>query len=666
MRSSGLFHERLNLLWIGCYCMGVILGVRLLHVQVIRNVYYSRVAESNRTQIIPQTAPRGRVYDRHGEVIATSRPAFSLIYLPGKARDTARLQGLAESLAVELHEERGDLLERLKEARREESAIHLAENLPLKAMFRLSELKSIYPGVDLIVEARRYYPKGAFAGHLLGYMGKMDKRSWRKLRARGYRVDSWIGQSGIEKDFEGQLRGRSGEIRMEVDAQGRLKRKLDQIPWKPGANVHLTIDARIQEAVEKGLRETPTGAGAAVVLDPRNGEVLALASIPEYDPNLFLLPEWDKAKDRLSALPEFNRAVSGAYAPGSTFKIVVGAAMLEERKVHPKDSVFCRGGYRVGRRVFRCWEKKGHRRVDWLAGITHSCDVYFYQMGLRTGGELIEDYTKRFHLGVKTGIRMDGERKGNVFGPKEREAQVARKGRWHDGDTANLSIGQGELLATPVQMAVLIAAVANRGTLWTPHFVSKIEYPDGTVIETPDPEPAGRVELRPDTWDRIREGLVSVVKNGTGRRVNVRELAVAGKTGTTQNPHGEDHGWFVAYAGREGEEPSLAVSVLAEHGEHGSSGAGPVVRRAIEAAFQLADARKPASRRSPASRPASPAAASSGQVPSGEPRVRPPAAAEPAPDRPIPDAAPAAPPADPESPVFGDPAEADRAEEGSL
>ena len=588
MSQRGLPNDRVDILWM-VYVFGIaVLSVRLLYVQVIRNVYYSQQAERNRTQIIYQAAPRGRIYDREGGLVATNRPAFSLIYLPGKPEDAPDMGALAEQLAKELRLEKEELLETLREAQREQSAIHLAENLPLKTMFKLSELKTIYPGVDLIVEARRHYPNGAFAGHMLGYMGKMDKARWREMKGKGYRVDSWIGRAGLESLFERDLRGQDGEIRMEVDAFGRLKRVLDQVPWKPGSNLHLALDSRIQKAVEEGLRASPSGKGGAVVLDPRNGEVLALASIPDFDPNMFLLPGWDEGRSAVRSFPEFNLALSGTYAPGSTFKIITSAAMLEGGRVSPEERVFCPGGFQVGRRFFRCWEKKGHRYQDWIGGLTHSCDVYFYQMGLRTGGEQIEKYEKLFRLGEKTQIVLKGEKGGNLFGPESRRA---RKRGWYDGDTANLSIGQGELLVTPIQMAVVIAAVANRGTLWRPHLTRSIEYADGRPPYQGKPEVLGKVELKPGTWDLLQRGLVSVVRAGTGRAVDVPGLLVGGKTGTAQNPHGDDNAWFVAYAGREGEAPSLAVSVLVQHGGHGSSAAGPVARKAIEAAFSVADAR---------------------------------------------------------------------------
>ncbi|MBI2362605.1 MAG: penicillin-binding protein 2 [Elusimicrobia bacterium] len=580
--------ERLDGLWVGVMAAVALMGVRLLHMQVVRHAYYAEVAERQRTQVIAQAAPRGRVYDRNGELVATNQPAFSLIYLPGKSQDPSRLVGLANSLARELHRDRDELLELLREAVHEESAIHLAENLPLKTMFKLSELKTLYPGVDLIVEARRSYPNGAFAGHLLGYMGKMDRRAWRRLKDKGYRVDSWVGRAGVESRYEDVLRGVDGEIRMEVDAQGRLRRRLDEVPWQAGGNIYLTIDARIQKAVEEALRASPSGEGAAVVLDPRSGEVLALASVPDFDPNMLLLPQWDEAKKAVGSLPEFNRALQGTYAPGSTFKVVMDAMLLEEHKAALGDRVFCPGYLSVGNRVFKCWEKKGHRSMDFMAGLANSCDVYFYTMGLRAGGALIERYSKLFGLGRKTGIDLPGERSGNIFGP---EARKARKRGWYEGDTANLSIGQGELLTTPVQMAVVAASIANKGTLWKPRYIKRLERRGDLSPEDPATEAAGRIALRPEVWDRVREAMVAVVRTGTGQRVNIHEVVVGGKTGTAQNPLGGDHAWFIAWAGRPDEEPSLALAVLIQHGGHGSSAAGPVARKAIEAAFDLASAK---------------------------------------------------------------------------
>lgn len=586
--SQGVrFVERLDTLWFLTTLAVGLLGIRLVHMQVVRHGYYSEVAERQRTQIIAQTAPRGRIYDRNGDIVATNQPAFSLIFLPGKSQDPVRLVGLSESLARELHRDQGELLAKLREAAREESAIHLAENLPLKTMFKLSELKTLYPGVDLIVEARRFYPHGAFAGHLLGYMGKMDRRTWGRRKDKGYRIDSWIGRSGVESRYEDVLRGVDGEIRMEVDAQGRLRRRLEAVEWKVGGNVHLTINAHIQQAVEEALRASVSGEGAAVVLDPRNGEILALASVPDFDPNLLLLPDWDDGKKASATLPEFNRALQGTYAPASTFKVIMGGTLLQEKATRLDDRVFCPGHFTVGNRTFKCWEKKGHKSVDFMTAVAQSCDVYFYTMGLRVKGAAIERSERAFGFGNKTGIDLPGERFGNVFGP---EARRARKRDWYDGDTVNLAIGQGELLVTPIQMAVVAAAVANSGTLWKPRYIARLERRGGPP-ETLESEVNGRVDFRPEVWQSMRDAMVGVVQKGTGQRVNIPGLVIGGKTGTAQNPLGEDHAWFIAYAGRPGEEPSLALAVLIQHGGHGSSAAGPVARKAIEAAFDLASAK---------------------------------------------------------------------------
>lgn len=569
----------------GVLTLGVAgLGIRLLQVQVFQSEYYTKAAERNRSQLIRQTAPRGRIYDRSGEVVAENQAVFSLIYLPGKDRNPHVQEGLARDLAPLLRQDPEGLLKNLRKAVKEESAIRLAEKLSPKAMFKLSELRTIYPGVILIVEARRFYPQRAFAAHLLGHMGKMDEAGWARLKSQGYRVDSWIGRAGIEKLFERDLRGKDGGMRMEVDARGRLKRILENLPWKPGSNITLTLDAKLQRIAEEALRKSPSERGAVVALDPRNGDILVLASIPDFDPNWFLIPETEQAPVRLKDLPTFNLAVQGSYPPGSTFKTVTSAAMLDTGKVRPQDRVFCPGHFELGSRVFLCWEPKGHKFKDFIGGITHSCDVYFYRMGLRAGGDVIERYERMFRIGQKTEIGLD-ESPGHAFGPLGRRAA----GRsWYDGDTVNLSIGQGEILVTPMQMAVLTAAVANSGILWRPHFIQRIEYADGRPEYRRRPEELGRATLKPETWSLLHAGLENVVKEGTGARVAVPGLVIGGKTGTAQNPHGKDHAWFTAYAGRPGEEPSLALAVLGQYGGHGSEAAVPVAKAILQAAFEMA------------------------------------------------------------------------------
>jgi penicillin-binding protein 2 len=583
--------ERLEILWYCIAAAGVVLGLRLAQMQLVQAAEWRQAAERNRSQMIHQNAPRGRIYDRKGEPVATNAPAFSLIFLPGKERRREDLKPLAQELSRQLDRDPEKLLESLEQAVREESAVRLAENLPTQTMFRLSELKTIYPGVDLIVEARRYYPFGRFASHLIGYMGKMGSTEWRKRKPMGYRVDSRTGRLGLENIFEDELRGRDGGLRMEVDAQGRLKRVIDKIPFEAGSNVHLTIDAAVQRAADEGLRGTSTGRGGAVAIDPRNGDLLAMSSQPDFDPNAFLSTDPDEVKSTVSELTEFNNAISGAYPPGSTFKPIVGLAALSEGRVGPDDSVFCPGHFELGGRTFLCWEHKGHKRVSWLMGLAMSCDVYFYTTGLKAGGAAIERYARAFGLGVKTNIPLKNEKGGHLFGPETRKK--AGKNWWYDGDTLNLSIGQGELTVTPLQMAIATAAMANRGSVWRPRYMEKIVYADGRPDYVQKPERLGIVQAKDAAWDQVQRGMEVVVSSGTGGGSRIPGLIVAGKTGTAQNPHGEDHAWFIAYAAKPGEPASIAIAVLVENGGHGGSTAAPVARRMILAHFGMKDPNAP-------------------------------------------------------------------------
>lgn len=596
-RGGEVPQERLEILWLCIAAAGLVLGLRLAQMQLVQAAEWRLAAERNRSQMIHQNAPRGRIYDRNGVPLATNAPAFSLIFLPGKDRRRQDLNALAEELGRQLDREPAGLLESLEQAVREESAVRLAENLPTQTMFRLSELKTIYPGVDLIVEARRYYPFGRFASHLLGYMGKMSQTEWRKRKPMGYRVDSRTGRLGLEGIFENELRGRDGGLRMEVDAQGRLKRVLDKIQWEPGSNIHLTIDAAVQRAADEGLRGTVTGRGAAVAIDPRNGDLLAMSSQPDFDPNAFLSTDANEVKSTVSELSEFNNAISGAYPPGSTFKPIVGLAALSEGRVGPDDTVFCPGHFEIGGRTFLCWEHKGHKRLSWLMGLAMSCDVYFYTIGLKAGGAAIERYARAFGLGQKTNIpSFRAEKGGHLFGPETRKK--TGKG-WYDGDTLNLAIGQGELTVTPLQMAIATAAMANRGSVWRPRYTQKIVYSDGRPDDVTNPQRLGIVPAKESAWDQVQHGMEVVISSGTGGGAKIPGLIVAGKTGTAQNPHGEDHAWFIVYAAKPGEPASIAIAVLVENGGHGGSTAAPVARRMILAHFGMTE---------PGAKPAAPLA----------------------------------------------------------
>jgi penicillin-binding protein 2 len=590
--AAGGRRERLEILWLVIAAAGAALGLRLSQLQILDSAEYRLMAERNASQMIYQAAPRGRIYARpdsehpEGVPLATNQPAFSLIFLPGKGTARQDLEPLARELGRQLGRDPQDLLETLEEAERDKSAARLAENLPTATFFQLSELKTLYPGVDLITEARRYYPFGRFASHLLGFMGKMNPHEWRDRKTKGYRADSRIGKMGLEGAFEDELRGRDGGTQMEVDAQGRLKRELGNIPWEPGSNIHLTIDAAVQKAGDDALRKSITGRGAAVAIDPRTGEILAMSSQPDFDPNALLSTDPEEVKRTSHDLPEFNNAIAGAYPPGSTFKPIVSLAALNEGRITANETFYCPGYLKLGSSIFHCDNHKGHGSIAFLMGLAESCNVYFYNVGLKTGGAAIERYASAFGIGQKTNIALRGEKSGHLFGPETR--RKTGKG-WYDGDTLNLSIGQGELTVTPLQMAVVAAALANRGKVWRPHYMQKIVYVDGRPDFVQKPELMGQVLAKASAWDLVQKAMEITVSSGTGYSARVPGLIVAGKTGTAQNPHGEDDAWFISYAGRPGEVPSIAIAVLVENGGHGAVAAAPVAKKMILASFGMPD-----------------------------------------------------------------------------
>jgi len=576
---------RLDFIWTLSYGLTLLFLLRLVNLQILNTAHFREIAEKNRTQIIAQSAPRGRIFSFDETAIATSKPSFSLIYFPGQLKTGAETDRMAGALSRQLGADYESIKSNIYRATTREKPVRLAENLPPKAMLRLSELKAVYPGVDIIVEARRYYPFGAYLSHLVGYIGKMDPKEWAaRSTDKKYSMDSRIGKAGLEKMYERELKGRDGGIFLEVDSRGRLNRVLESRKWAPGSDIFLTVDSKAQAAAEEGLEKSISGKGAVVALDPRNGAVLAFVSMPDYDPNQFVVSGAEK--DKLAPgeiLPEFNVALQGSYPPGSIFKIITAAAILESGRVKPEETFFCPGYYDAGSRVFKCWEKKGHNKVDFITGLTRSCDVYFYNASQRAGALAIEKYARAFRLGQPSGIALPEEKNGNVFGPGTR---AAKKSYWFIGDTLNLAIGQGETLMTPIQAAGMIAAVANGGVFYRPYYVDRIVRGDGQTISLGKPEIMSRVKLKESTWALIKAGLHNVVQGGTGYMARIEGAEMYAKTGTAQNPQGKDHAWFVAYATVDGKPSRVAVAVLVEHGLHGASAAAPIAKAVIEAVLR--------------------------------------------------------------------------------
>ncbi len=578
------FNGRLRLLFVLTVIAGGIIAARLVDIQVFKHQNYVQLAERNRTQILYQTAPRGRIFTADGIAIASNAPAFSLYYLSAGGPSGEKIPSFSEEIASRLQMAPGVLLAKLEEGRKTGKATLLVESLSVKTAAALQELLQYYPGLYLLEETKRDYPYQTLASHLVGYIGSMDEREWKKRDvSTGYRLTSKVGKNGIEKKFENRLKGKDGGVYLEVDYRGRVKRIIQDKKWAAGSDVYLTLNFTVQKAAEEALKNSKTGRGAAVALDPRNGAVLALASAPAYNPNIFV-PYTDELTGPVSKrIDEYNLAVQGVYPPASTFKVITAAAALEEGNLDIHRKITCTGKYDSGPRVFKCWGT--HGPVDFFDGMSNSCDVYFYAVASVLGPAPIERMQRKFMFGRPTGIDLPGEKAGNIYGPTRR---ARNKTYWFVGDTLNLSIGQGELLVTPIKLAQFAAALASRGNVYRPYYVDKIvSNQTGKEEKIGQREVLQVADLKPETYDLLYKALKHTVDDGTARRVKIKGLNVYAKTGTAQNPHGADHGWFMAFAGREGEEPSIALAVFVEFGEGGSSAAGPIAREMLEAYFGL-------------------------------------------------------------------------------
>jgi penicillin-binding protein 2 len=553
-----------------CY---LLLAARLFQLQVLQGAEMFRLAEKNRTQIIPLAAPRGRVMDRHGEVLLDNAPRFSLYYsnLSVQRRESQRIE---QEVTALFPDQAALLAKRFTEARQTGKMTRILAGLPREKSLGLVERKISWPGMQVVVEPQRRVRFGAVGSHLLGYVDEVNPRDLKKQREE-LRLGQFIGRSGVEKIYDADLRGIDGGLQFEMDAKGRHLEEMQRLPAQSGRDLVLTVDHRLQEAAVRGLEATLSRRGAVVAVDPRDGAILALVSRPGFDPT------GDMGRTLTDpTLPLFNRVLQGTYPPGSVFKAVSAAAALEAgwdvRRV-----INCEGIFPLGTRDFRCWKR--HGPMDFMDGMAWSCDTYYYNMGLRVGPDAIEALARAFGLGQKTGIDLPSEAAGTL--PGRPWKQKVMKQPWYDGDTLNFSIGQGFLLVTPLQSAMMVAAVANEGTLWRPRVAARIQNPSGEVLRVFPPEVLHRIPLKEKTWKTVKKSMEEVVRRGTGGGAFRPDILIGGKTGTAQNPHGDDHAWFAAYAGLPGEIPSIVILAFVENGGHGSDAALPVVREVLKEAF---------------------------------------------------------------------------------
>jgi penicillin-binding protein 2 len=560
---------------------------QLWYLQVLEGGRFQEASEKNRVRIRPVVAPRGILFDRHGLPLVDNRPAFTLSLIPREldrdpVRRDATLGRLSALLQIPFQE--------LRDAVARVSAdsflpVRVRRGLSMEDMAKVEEWKLELPGVIVEVEPQRVYPTSRFAAHLLGYV---REASDEQLRSGRHRRGDMVGQSGLERLLDEHLRGRDGGERIEVDALGRPVRLIQSTEPHPGAQVVTTVDRRIQEAAERAMEGH---AGAVVVMDPRSGDVLALVSTPAFEIDRFTGTIDRQAWLRVVQDPEFpllNRAIQSQYAPGSLFKIVVMAAGLQEGTLTPTDRVHCTGEFQLGNWTFKDWKKEGHGTVDLLNAMRQSCNVFFYQAGLKVGGAAITKYARAFGLAAATGIELGTEKLGLL--PEPRPGRKGRPPVWQAGEVVNMSIGQGTVLVTPVQVARLIATVANGGVLWKPRVVQRVERPEKGVVWSDAGQVNGHVELAPAVWAFLRASLWAVVNDGgTGAAARLPGFDVAGKTGTAQlvanskAERGQDHAWFAAFAPVR--DPEVVVVVLVERGGKGGQVAAPIARKILNAIF---------------------------------------------------------------------------------
>ncbi len=551
------------------------LGVfaNLFWMQIVQGSYYSELSEKNRLRILYLESPRGKILDRRGRVMADSRLSFDCTVMPREAKNT-----LHESLQV-LSPILGQKVESLEAAFKKKKAgayrsVILSQDIEPEKAIALEEMLDTLPGMLVETRPQREYPYAEAAAHLLGYIGPINEQEKEALGDSGYHASDWVGREGVEKVYENYLQGIAGGIQMEVNSRGRFLRSLGTRQPKEGRALQLTVDAELQRYIQKLL----SGKKASVItMDLSDGGILSMNSAPTFNPNLFASPGGRKEVGKYlkgPASPMINRGISGHYPPGSVFKMVTALAGFESGKLRLQSSYRCPGFLLVGGKRFGCWREGGHGDQGIREALAHSCDVFFYLAGIATRGEVIAEKALRFGFSQKTGIDLPAEKKGFV---PTREWKRKRKNQgWYDGDTANLSIGQGYLQVTPLQALVMTAVIATGGDRLVPHVLDRI---DGVKVS----ERIGvKVRISPEYLRAIREGMDACVhwETGTGRLAGIQGARVVGKTGTAQSGQSEDHAWFVGYAPKE--NPKIAMVVFVEHGGHGGVEAAGVAHEVWE------------------------------------------------------------------------------------
>jgi len=512
------------------------IALNLFYVQVIRGPYYYSLSKNNRIRIVPIEATRGRILDRNGTVLADSKLTFNVLVVPQEIKDEEKLFAY---LGDVLEKSPKDLLERFKHNKFTPFApVIIASDLRRDAVMALEENKFRFPGLLIQAGSERWYPFREISAHVLGYVGKINRAKMERLKEYGYTAQSIIGYSGVEEFYDQKLKGQEGGLQIEVNSRGQQVRLLSFKEPSRGQDITLTIDNRIQKIAYEVLQDR---VGTIIVMDMDNGEILGLTNSPSFDPNFFSDAELRSKTTRLfsdSRAPLLNRAIGGQYPPGSVFKVALAYAALTTASTTPNTTFNCPGYYQVGQRRFGCTHLHGPENLR--EAITHSCNVYFYHLGLIVGADTIHKFARLLGLGEVTGIDLPYEESG--FVPSSLHRRSAQNKMWYKGDTLNLAIGQGELLTTPLQLVQMMARIGSNGKVVQPHLLQSSDSPVPAVVR--------KIPYAEKVFTPIQDGLSGVVKDfsGTAHILDIPGIPVAGKTGTAQSSGGRpEHSWFVGY-----------------------------------------------------------------------------------------------------------------------
>ncbi len=581
-----------------------ILTGRFVWLQIVQHDFYRTRAEDNRIALIPIVPNRGVITDRNGVVLARNYSAFTLEITPSLVGELdATIEGLAEVIEIQA-KDRKRFKRLLDEAKNFES-IPIRTRLTDAEVAKFAAQRYRFPGVEVKARLFRQYPLGPIASHALGYIGRITDRDLQWIEEAGrqanYRGTDHIGKIGLEQHYEFELHGETGYEEVEIDSGGRALRSLKRIPPVSGNNLQLTLDAKLQEITEQAFGDRK---GALVAIEPATGGILALVSNPTYDPNLFvdgITPDNWKELNEHPSKPMVNRAINGAYPPGSTFKPFMALGALELGKRTPNQTISDPGFYTFGNHTFRDDKKGGHGSVDMYKSIVHSCDTYYYILANDMGIDNIAKFMGSLGLGQRTGVDLgrddSGESKG-VLPSQEWKKQRFKKPeqqKWYAGETISIGIGQGYNAYTPIQLAQATAVVANNGVMFRPHLVNQIIDAKTGEKRAVEPQPLRDLKLKKQNIDVIRRAMAGVIKEGTGARAFAgAPYDAAGKTGTAQvyslkgsdykagsvKRELRDHALFIAYA--PADKPTIALAVLVENGGFGAQSAAPIARMVLD------------------------------------------------------------------------------------